>query len=88
MEKTIFEINKNHDINFDIILDDGSHIVEHMILSFNTLFKYVKPGGFYIIEDIKKNDLDIFTKMDFLGGELYKIHEGNSDWDSMIIIKK
>lgn len=37
---------------FDIIIDDGSHIVEHQIISFKALFPFLKPGGVYIIEDL------------------------------------
>jgi cephalosporin hydroxylase len=36
---------------FDMILDDGSHINEHVIFSFEYLFQSVKPGGVYIVED-------------------------------------
>ena len=39
--------------DLDVILDDGSHIPEHQLFSFNKLFPYVKPGGVYIIEDIE-----------------------------------
>ena len=35
------------------ILDDGSHIPEHQILTFNKLFDILMPGGTYIIEDIE-----------------------------------
>ncbi len=37
---------------FDIILDDGSHVNKHMIKSFDCLFKHLKKGGVYIIEDL------------------------------------
>jgi len=37
---------------FDIIIDDGSHYVAHVIASFNGLFNYLKPGGIYVIEDL------------------------------------
>lgn len=40
-------------ISFDIILDDGSHVPEHQILTINNLWNLVKPGGIYIIEDIE-----------------------------------
>jgi lipopolysaccharide biosynthesis glycosyltransferase len=36
---------------FDIIIDDGNHFWKEQVISFQTLFSYVKPGGFYIIED-------------------------------------
>jgi hypothetical protein len=37
---------------FDMILDDGSHMNEHVIFSFEHLFDSVKSGGVYIIEDV------------------------------------
>ena len=37
--------------NFDIIIDDGSHQVDHIIKTFNTFFPLLSDGGVYIIED-------------------------------------
>jgi hypothetical protein len=38
----------------DVIIDDGSHVPEHQLISFNYLFyKLLKFGGVYIIEDIE-----------------------------------
>jgi hypothetical protein len=37
---------------FDFIVDDGSHIYNHQILSFQILFPFLKKGGIYVIEDI------------------------------------
>lgn len=37
---------------FDMILDDGSHMNEHVIFSFEHLFESLKSGGVYIIEDV------------------------------------
>jgi hypothetical protein len=36
----------------DIIIDDGSHINEHVITSFTTLFPLLAGGGMYVIEDV------------------------------------
>lgn len=36
----------------DIIIDDGSHISEHIITSFNTLFPFLADDGIYVIEDL------------------------------------
>jgi hypothetical protein len=36
----------------DLILDDGSHIAEHQVASFNILFPRLKDGGLYVIEDL------------------------------------
>lgn len=38
---------------FDMVLDDASHLVEHQIRSFDLLFPRVKSGGLYIIEDLR-----------------------------------
>jgi len=39
-------------IEFDIIIDDASHINSHQINGFKNSFKYVKSGGFYVLEDL------------------------------------
>lgn len=37
---------------FDLIIDDGSHMWDHQITSLRYLLPFVKPGGFYILEDL------------------------------------
>jgi len=37
---------------FDIVIDDGSHINDHIHNSFRTLFPHLRPGGLYVIEDL------------------------------------
>lgn len=36
---------------FDVIIDDASHLPQYIISVFEKLWKNVKPGGYYIIED-------------------------------------
>lgn len=40
------------DMNFDIIIDDASHISADVIASFKMLFCKLNPGGVYIAEDM------------------------------------
>lgn len=40
---------------FDIIIEDGSHMWEHQILTLKTMFPYVTDGGIYIVEDLQTN---------------------------------
>ena len=40
---------------FDIIIDDGSHMHDHIIKSFTSLYPYVNNGGYYVVEDVINN---------------------------------
>jgi hypothetical protein len=42
----------NTQSEFDIIIDDGSHLHDHHMNCFFNLFSSVKKGGLYIIEDL------------------------------------
>lgn len=55
---------KSGEISFDVIIDDGSHDVEHQQKTFGKFFELLKPRGLYIIEDMCTS---YFT----LGTELY-----------------
>lgn len=53
---------------FDIIIDDGSHILSDQLKALNFFYKNLSRGGFYIIEDYKfpnyykhLNDVDDLT---------------------------
>jgi len=39
-------------VKFDFIIDDGGHMMNQQISSFEVLFSYVKSGGVYVIEDL------------------------------------
>lgn len=38
--------------NLDLIIDDGSHLMHHQQITFGYLFRHLRPGGYYIIEDL------------------------------------
>jgi hypothetical protein len=38
---------------FDLIIDDGSHVPAHQILTLECLWEGLKPGSCYVIEDIE-----------------------------------
>ncbi|KAL6704219.1 hypothetical protein ACN47E_008476 [Coniothyrium glycines] len=50
--KLLHEIHKQHG-DFDIIIDDGSHLCPHVIASFKILFPLLKHGGIYVVEDLE-----------------------------------
>jgi hypothetical protein len=39
-------------IEFDVIIDDGSHVCSDIIKTFKLLFSKLKPGGIFLIEDL------------------------------------
>jgi hypothetical protein len=38
--------------NPDIVIDDGSHIMEHLLSTFQTLYPELKNNGVYLVEDL------------------------------------
>lgn len=53
VDKKFLETVVNETGQPDIIIDDGSHLNEHVIESFKLLFPKLKDGGVYAIEDIQ-----------------------------------
>ena len=51
VDKDFLNVVSDYIGGIDIIIDDGSHINEHVIETFNILFPKLKVGGIYIIED-------------------------------------
>lgn len=41
--------------DYDVLIDDGSHVPSHQLISFERLWPHIKPGGIYVIEDIETN---------------------------------
>jgi hypothetical protein len=37
----------------NIVIDDGSHLVDHAIASFSILFPQMPPGSIYVVEDLQ-----------------------------------
>tara|TARA_X000000950_G_scaffold286552_1_gene395814 strand:- start:980 stop:1693 length:714 start_codon:yes stop_codon:yes gene_type:complete len=63
--KDLLDVQKElRDKKLFFINDDGSHLPEHQLLTFNTLFPLLEEGGVYIIEDIETS---YWTKHDVYG---------------------
>jgi len=46
---------------FDIIIDDGGHTMEQQQKSLLNLWKFLKPGGYFIIEDLHTSALEDYN---------------------------
>ena len=60
---------------FDVVIDDGSHFAHEQMAAFRTLWAFVKPGGYFVIEDLQVNywyGAEGSAMVDFLGGELQR----------------
>ena len=69
-------------IKFDIIIEDASHMLKDQIISLFILFKILKPGGYFIIEEVdfpeRRDDMRINQELPDLKTILKKIiHKEN-----------
>ena len=78
----------------DIIIEDGPHTLESQEKFLRIFWKYVKPNGFYIIEDVDAQrgglefqehpeKLQEFTKNVFYHNHVFFVdaHVGHRNWD-------
>jgi len=54
----------------DIIIDDGSHVIEHQQISLGYLFQYVKKGGQYWVEDLHTSDREVWQGKKLYGYDM------------------
>jgi hypothetical protein len=47
------DLKAEFDFEFDVVLDDASHVYANTVATFEALFPAVKTGGMYLIEDIQ-----------------------------------
>lgn len=46
------DIKEKYPQGFDILLDDGSHFPHHQFITFAHMWKHIRPGGVFLIEDV------------------------------------
>lgn len=89
LHATINEIKKiNGEISFDMILDDGSHDLNHMILSMCALEQYLTPNGYYIIEDVRSQQIQPIIQSIPNTLEHVLTYTGKDYWDNFIVLRK
>jgi hypothetical protein len=54
--------------DIDILIDDGSHLMGDQQIALGYLFQFVRPGGFYVIEDLHTSLERGFFDVDREGG--------------------
>jgi glycosyltransferase involved in cell wall biosynthesis len=58
------------DKSFDVIIDDGSHVISHQQISLGSLFENLEPGGLYFIEDLHTSDLSVWNGKTLYGYDM------------------
>ena len=77
------------DYKFDVIIDDGSHLFNDQVKSFNLLKNKMKLGGIYIIEDVdninskKQNFIDLHSNCKIIDNRHIK-----NRYDDILIVYK
>ena len=77
-----------NDSSFDIIIDDGSHILDDQLYVVRNYMRKLKPGGMLIIEDIQKIE-HIGILMAAAGkrrNAVYDLRYANGRYDDVIIV--
>ena len=87
------DFEQNQDLNsrpiiensklFDVIIDDGSHVNELTLASFDFLWPFIKSGGIYLIEDLGCGYIDLEEHGDV---RRKSADSTNSDWWGMDLL--
>ncbi len=49
---------------WDIVIEDGSHRIDHQKDTFVKLWPHIRPGGLYVIEDLQSSRSDLYSTRD------------------------
>ena len=77
------------DVKFDVFLDDGLHTFDAARTTFTQSIDKVKDGGYYIIEDVKRDELDKYLQMvkeSGLQGMSIEIYHAANVYDNCLIV--
>jgi len=64
---------------FDLIVDDAIHLPKEQRNNYNALWKYLKPGGVYVIEDIYVSYMERFKEISIVDFIKTKVEQIGTD---------
>tara|TARA_A100001011_G_scaffold336003_1_gene365246 strand:- start:5603 stop:6460 length:858 start_codon:yes stop_codon:yes gene_type:complete len=87
-KRILFNLSNHLRDDFDIIIDDASHNLRDILIAFSILFRKIKKGGIYVIEDMDQfktfKELNPYTNELTPKEVLYKI-KNKEDFHSSFI---
>jgi hypothetical protein len=78
-KKSLNELINNIGCKLDIIIDDGSHQLEHQTLSFIELEKHLTDDGIYVIENVFTHYIKNYISLDIFSNEYRQYIKNNYD---------
>lgn len=97
-QESIIKALENSGGQFDILIDDMIHQLPQNVLFAKTAYKFIKPGGYLIVEDIfrdfdeneyseKLNDIShFFSSMTFIVTDHKNRHSPNWNNDKLLVL--
>lgn len=79
---------------YEIIIDDGSHFSGPIVMAFSYLWGHVKPGGYYVIEDLgevrnpESHSPGYPDQIEFCSELLRQVMMGYNDVDEAFVSKE
>jgi hypothetical protein len=72
----------------DIIIDDGSHVIDHQLFSIKHLFPKLKNKGLYVIEDMQdpENDIAVLSREFKKPDHIIDTREKTGRYDDMLLV--
>lgn len=79
------------DGSFDVIIDDGSHLLQDMVFFVKNYLSKIKPDGILVVEDISNLDWAnkiLFSLPEYIReyARIYDLRHVNNRWDDIIIV--
>jgi SAM-dependent methyltransferase len=80
------------DRTFDLIIEDAEHVWPKQVTTLAVLWPAVRPGGFYVIEDVSVFDTGRFNSRDALavfGGTFHNLNDSDyPDGGQLYVVRK
>lgn len=84
-ELTLF--TRNNLIQWDVVIDDGSHDLVHQVMGCFWLWPYLKPGGLYVIEDVQYPDM-IPCFASLAHSHVYDLRSVKGRYDDVLVVMR